>query len=45
MYGRTFTLSDPAQHELGDKATGAGPAGRYTREAGFMAYYEVCVLL
>ena len=41
MYGRTFTLSDAAHHELGDKVSGAGQARQYTREKGFLAYYEV----
>ncbi|XP_059149313.1 chitinase-3-like protein 1 [Physella acuta] len=44
-YGRTFTLSDPNRHNVGDPTTGPGPAGRLTREAGFMAYYEVCELI
>ena len=42
LYGRTFKL--PYSHtddKIGCPAAGAGPAGQYTREAGFMAYYEV----
>jgi hypothetical protein len=30
---------------IGCPAAGAGPAGQYTREAGFMAYYEVIWIL
>ncbi|KAK7501350.1 hypothetical protein BaRGS_00007475 [Batillaria attramentaria] len=41
-YGRTFTLSNPSQNSLGAAAKGAGTAGAYTREAGFLAYYEIC---
>nr|BAV14502.1 chitinase [Lymnaea stagnalis] len=44
-YGRTFTLSDPNKHEVGDGAPSPGPAGQFTREAGFMAYYEICDLI
>jgi len=40
-YGRSFTLSG-ADTDIGAPASGAGPAGTFTREAGFMAYYEVC---
>ena len=39
--GRTFKLAHEDQNELGDEAIGAGTAGPYTREAGFMSYYEV----
>ncbi|KAI0213288.1 Acidic mammalian chitinase [Lamellibrachia satsuma] len=42
MYGRTFTLADPTKHGLGDAATSAGQAGKYTDTAGFLSYYEVC---
>ncbi|XP_053382557.1 probable chitinase 10 [Mercenaria mercenaria] len=43
LYGRTFQL--PWSHtndDIGCPAKGAGAAGLYTREAGFMAYYEIC---
>jgi len=43
MYGRDFKL--PWAHTadgMGAPAAGAGPAGLYTREAGFISYYEVC---
>ncbi|CAK8691283.1 unnamed protein product [Clavelina lepadiformis] len=41
-YGRTYTLADAA-NDYGYNATGTGPgdAGTYTREAGFLAYYEI----
>jgi len=40
-YGRSFTLTSSSTG-LGAPAKGAGPAGKYTREGGFLAYYEVC---
>ncbi|CAK8691281.1 unnamed protein product [Clavelina lepadiformis] len=41
-YGRTYTLADAA-NDYGYNATGIGPgdAGTYTREAGFLAYFEI----
>jgi len=45
VYGRTFTLVDPAQFDIGAPATGGGEAGRYTGEAGFLSYYEICDFL
>ncbi|XP_071550046.1 probable chitinase 10 [Panulirus ornatus] len=44
-YGRSFTLSDVAKFDIGAEVTGGGVQGRYTQEAGFMAYYEVCDFL
>uniref|UniRef100_A0A665TBE2 chitinase n=1 Tax=Echeneis naucrates TaxID=173247 RepID=A0A665TBE2_ECHNA len=41
-YGRTFTLSSQA-NGIGAPILGVGNAGRYTREAGFWSYYEVCL--
>ena len=43
-YGRSFTLEDASNNGMGAPAKGAGPAGTYTREAGFNSYYEVCLL-
>ena len=40
-YGRSFTLSNPSNHVVNAPASGGGTAGVYTREAGFLAYYEV----
>ncbi|XP_003933499.1 acidic mammalian chitinase isoform X1 [Saimiri boliviensis] len=44
-YGRTFTLSNPSNTGIGAPTSGAGPAGPYTRESGFLAYYEICTFL
>ncbi|KAJ8265112.1 hypothetical protein COCON_G00142110 [Conger conger] len=43
-YGRTFRLVS-ADHVVGAPASGAAPAGPYTREAGFWSYYEICNFL
>ena len=39
-YGHTFKLSS-SNTAVGAPASGAGPAGPFTRQAGFWAYYEV----
>lgn len=43
-YGHSFTLRDASNNGIGAPTSGAGPAGPYTREAGFWAYYEVGTL-
>ncbi len=40
-YGRSFTLSNAANYLVNAPASGGGNAGVYSREAGFLAYYEV----
>ncbi|XP_076309101.1 putative chitinase 10 [Tachypleus tridentatus] len=44
-YGRSFTLADPRKNSVNVPTTGGGKAGEYTKEAGFLAYYEVCEML
>ncbi|XP_074046424.1 acidic mammalian chitinase-like [Macrotis lagotis] len=44
-YGHNFMLSNPSNHGIGAATTGPGPAGAYTRQAGFWAYYEICPFL
>ncbi|XP_014675453.1 PREDICTED: acidic mammalian chitinase-like [Priapulus caudatus] len=44
-YGRSFTLQNPSMHVIGDPAKSGGTAGKYTGEYGYMAYYEVCIML
>lgn len=44
-YGRTFTLANPKVFKVNSPATGGGKAGEYTKESGFLAYYEVCEML
>lgn len=41
-YGRGFTLVDKSKTGMGAPAKGACAAGRYTREKGFISYYEIC---
>jgi chitinase len=41
-YGRTFTLQNTRNTEVGAAITGPGQAGPYTREAGTLGYNEVC---
>ena len=40
-YGRTFTLADPRLYGVAVEAPRPGMAGKYTRENGFLSYYEV----
>ncbi|XP_013793709.1 acidic mammalian chitinase-like, partial [Limulus polyphemus] len=39
-YGRSFTLSDPRKNSVNDQVTGGGKEGEFTKEGGFLAYYE-----
>ncbi|XP_007939348.1 chitotriosidase-1 [Orycteropus afer afer] len=41
-YGRTFTLASSSNTGVGVSATGPGTPGRFTKEGGVLAYYEVC---
>ncbi|KAL0970438.1 hypothetical protein UPYG_G00241920 [Umbra pygmaea] len=43
-YGRTFQLSS-GNTGVGAPASGAGSAGPFTSEAGFLSYYEICTFL
>ncbi|XP_051516808.1 acidic mammalian chitinase-like [Myxocyprinus asiaticus] len=43
-YGRTFRLSYTTSG-VGAPASGPASAGTYTREAGFLSYYEICTFL
>ena len=40
-YGRSFTLSNVDNFRVHAAANGGGKAGEYTKESGFLAYYEV----
>lgn len=44
-YGRSFNLVNTTQFDIGAPASGGGTSGKYTSEAGFMSYYEVCDFL
>lgn len=41
-YGRSFRLANPRNNGLGAPKSGTSPRGSYTREAGFLSYYEIC---
>ncbi|PVD37546.1 hypothetical protein C0Q70_00140 [Pomacea canaliculata] len=44
LYGRSFTLASASNHQPGAPAPRGGQAGEYTREAGFIAYYEASLV-
>ncbi|NXA53701.1 CHIA chitinase, partial [Nothocercus julius] len=44
-YGHNFKLQNPSDTAVGAPTSGPGPAGPYTREAGTLAYYEICTFL
>ncbi|XP_003585862.1 oviduct-specific glycoprotein-like isoform X2 [Bos taurus] len=41
-YGHTFHLLKASQNELRAQAVGPASPGKYTKQAGFLAYYEIC---
>ena len=43
-FDRAFTLNDAAKNGISAPAT-KGTAGKYTREGGFVSFYEVCQYL
>ncbi|XP_060071116.1 uncharacterized protein LOC132551031 [Ylistrum balloti] len=45
FYGRGFTLKDPNDSGFGAPTKGPSRPGPFTRESGYMAYYEICLLL
>lgn len=45
LYGRAFTLLDPADHVMGAPAEETSFQGPYTREDGFLGYNEICLKL
>lgn len=44
-YGRSFTLANPNNNGTKAPASGAGTAGTFTRQQGFLAYYEICQMI
>lgn len=45
FYGRSFTLADARNTTPGSLAAGGGETGPFSREPGFLAYFEICSLL
>lgn len=43
FYGRGFKLVDSAINKPGSPAKGPSSPGNYTKEAGVLAYFEVCL--
>lgn len=43
-YGRSFKLADANNHGLGAPTSGKATAGKFTREGGFLSYYEICTM-
>ncbi|NXW51638.1 CHIA chitinase, partial [Nyctiprogne leucopyga] len=44
-YGHNFNLQNPSNTAVGAPTSGPGPAGQYTKQAGLLAYYEICTFL
>lgn len=44
-YGRTFTLANRGVYGMNAASAGGGTQGEYTRESGFLSFYEICELL
>lgn len=44
-YGRSFELVNTTQFDIGAPASGGGTPGKYTQEAGFLSFYEICDFL
>lgn len=43
FYGQSFTLArHDGSYAFGNKATGAGDPGEYTKQPGMLAYFEIC---
>ncbi|CAF4808080.1 unnamed protein product [Rotaria sp. Silwood1] len=44
LFARTFLLARRDEHELRSPTIGNGTEGPFTRSAGFLSYFEVCLL-
>ncbi|XP_066157317.1 probable chitinase 10 [Euwallacea fornicatus] len=42
FYGQTFTLANTNSHAEGTASSGPGQPGKYTKQPGMLAYYEIC---
>lgn len=44
-YGRSFTLADPENHEVGAAIQGPGEGGALSDMSGALTYFEICKIL
>jgi len=44
LYGRSFSLSKKSENGVGAPTRAGGLPGKYTREEGYMSFYEVCTV-
>ncbi|CAF4715791.1 unnamed protein product, partial [Rotaria sp. Silwood2] len=44
LFARSFVLARPDQNELHSPTIGNGTSGPFTRSAGFLSYFEICLL-
>lgn len=44
-YGRSYTLVNPDSTDIGSPADEPGEKGEFTKEKGYLAYYEVILFL
>ncbi|CAF4926404.1 unnamed protein product [Rotaria sp. Silwood1] len=44
LFARSFLLARPDQNELHSPTIGNGTSGPFTRSAGFLSYFEICLL-
>lgn len=44
-YGRSFTLASLSNYGMNAPTTGGGTAGEFTKESGFLAFYEICQMM
>ncbi|KAM8711663.1 hypothetical protein ACLKA7_012213 [Drosophila subpalustris] len=42
FYGHSYQMADGSQNRPGARCKGAGKAGPFTRQSGFLGYHEIC---
>ncbi|RNA12043.1 chitotriosidase-1 isoform X1, partial [Brachionus plicatilis] len=42
FYGRGFKLANSQSNKVGSPSRGSSRAGKFTQEAGFLSFYEIC---
>lgn len=42
LYGQSFRLNSASNYGLNAPSSGPGEAGKFTRAAGFLSFYEIC---